>query len=393
MFESFESLRRLFSEAGYGFVEPEIVWPARVFVELAGEDLRRRLFLTSGADGTELALRPDYTIPVCLHHLATGRARRRANYAYLGPVFRQRRDQPGEFLQAGVESLGDSDRIAADAETLRLAFAAAALLGVKRPAVRIGDSGIFGAALAGLDLDATWRKRLARTFGEADRLRQLIARAHGGSAPAPARSRAAVKREVAARLAATGLGTVGGRTADEIADRAMEKAALAAGIGARASAVLAEVLGIGGAPAEALSALSGLARREKLDMEAALDRFRRRLDAFAARGIDVGRLTFAADFGRRLDYYTGFVFEFHRAGNKAIGPIVGGGRYDRLMALMPDARGRVSGETVPAVGFAMWLERFPAQGQTPSQASPRPSAKRSYLSHKGREVRSRRARR
>ena len=51
-----------------------LIHDARVFVELAGEDLRRRLFLTTRADGTEMALRPDYTIPVCLHHLATGAA-------------------------------------------------------------------------------------------------------------------------------------------------------------------------------------------------------------------------------------------------------------------------------------------------------------------------------
>ncbi|MEO8668831.1 MAG: ATP phosphoribosyltransferase regulatory subunit, partial [Bauldia sp.] len=372
MTESFESLRRLFSDAGYAFVEPAIVQPASVFVELAGEDLRRRLFLTSAADGTELALRPDYTIPVCLHHLATGPAKRRANYAYLGPVFRQRRDQPGEFLQAGIESLGNGERIAADAETLRLAFAAAALLGVKRPSVRIGDSAIFGAALAGLDLDAPWRKRLARTFGETERLTRLIARANGAAAPPATRSRSTIKREVAERLAATGLGTVGGRSADEIADRAMEKAALAAGIGARASKVLSEVLAVGGTPAQSLKALGALARREKLDMATALDRFQRRIEAFVARGIDVDRLTFAADFGRRLDYYTGFVFEFHLPANRAVGPIVGGGRYDRLMALMPDARGTVSGETVPAVGFAMWLERFgaagpPAGGRAPAK--------------------------
>ena len=88
MTESYESLRRLLSDFGYGFIEPPIVHPARVFVELAGEDLRRRLYLTNAADGTELALRPDYTIPVTLHHLATGPAKRKANYADLGPVFR-----------------------------------------------------------------------------------------------------------------------------------------------------------------------------------------------------------------------------------------------------------------------------------------------------------------
>ena len=98
------------ARGGYASVEPPVVHPASVFVELAGEDLRRRLYLTSADDGTELALRPDYTIPVCLHHLATGAAKRKANYAYLGPVFRMRPGESGEFRQAGVESLGRTDR-------------------------------------------------------------------------------------------------------------------------------------------------------------------------------------------------------------------------------------------------------------------------------------------
>ena len=43
---AYAPLRALFSEAGYVFVEPPILHDANVFVELAGEDLRRRLFLT-----------------------------------------------------------------------------------------------------------------------------------------------------------------------------------------------------------------------------------------------------------------------------------------------------------------------------------------------------------
>jgi ATP phosphoribosyltransferase regulatory subunit len=334
-----------------------------VFVELAGEDLRRRLYLTSGADGAELALRPDYTIPVCLHHLATGKAKRKANYAYLGPVFRVRPEGPGEFLQAGVESLGRTDRTAADADILKLAFAASKTLGVRRPSVRIGDSALFAAVLDALDLSAPWQRRLERTFGDTKRLKALIRRANGKATSAPSplagadpgsgsgASKAKVRRTVEAQFAATGLGSVGGRTADEIAERFVEKRAIAEGIGARAASVLAAFLAISGTPAAALAALRALARDEKLDIDAALARFDKRMAAFAAHGIDLDKLTFAADFGRRLDYYTGFVFEFHGR-NSAAGPIVGGGRYDRMMAHV-GAR-----ESVPAVGFSIWLDRI-----------------------------------
>ncbi|WP_090876805.1 ATP phosphoribosyltransferase regulatory subunit [Bauldia litoralis] len=346
-------LRDLFTEAGYGFVEPPILHDANVFVELAGEDLRRRLFLTQAADGAEMALRPDYTIPVCLHHLANGPARRRAGYAYLGPVFRQRRDEASEFVQAGVESLGRTDRVAADADTLALALAAVDSLGVRKPTVRIGDAALFAAVLAGLDLSAPWQKRLARTFGDTGRLKAQIARAaRGVPHRQAATSRAAARRKAAEMLAATGLGTIGGRTADEIAARTVEKAALAAGIGARPARILGRFLDVSGPAVPALKELRTLLRRSRIDAEKALDGFEARLAAFEARGIALDRLTFAADFGRRLDYYTGFVFEMHAP--RGARPIVGGGRYDRLVALIGD------GGSVPAVGFAIWLDRIGA---------------------------------
>jgi len=356
-------LRALLADAGYKFVEPPIVHPASVFVELAGEDLRRRLYLTSGADGAELALRPDYTIPVALHHLATGKAKRKANYAYLGPVFRIRSEGPGEFLQAGVESLGRTDRTAADADILKLAFAAAATLGVRKPKVRIGDSALFAAVLDALALSAPWQRRLERTFGDTARLKALIRRANGkaktATSPLADADKAKVRRAVEAAFAATGLGGVGGRTADEIAERFVEKRALAEGIGARAANVLAAFLAISGKPPKAVDTLRALARAEALDIAAALARFEKRMEAFAAHGIDLDRLSFAADFGRRLDYYTGFVFEFHGR-NRAAGPIVGGGRYDRMMALIPRSSRGTAKESVPAVGFSIWLDRIAA---------------------------------
>jgi ATP phosphoribosyltransferase regulatory subunit len=359
MTQSYAALRALLSEAGYAFVEPPVVHPASVFVELAGEDLRRQLFLTTAPDGSELALRPDYTIPVCLQHLAAGPAKRRASYAYLGPVFRLKAGTSGEAVQAGVESLGRTDRVAADADVLKLAFAAAALLGVKRPSVTVGDSSLFATLLDELDLNAPWQRRLERAFGDTAKLKAFIARSNGKVKPAhhsdlQGATAAQVKAAVEERFAATGLGQAGGRTSSEIAERFIEKAAIAEGVKPRVAAALTSFLAIRGTPADALAKLRALAKREKIDFGKALDRFEKRNDAFAAHGIDLDRLTFAADFGRRLDYYTGFVFEFRRT-RTAKEAIVGGGRYDKMTAHIGAGK-----EAVPAVGFAIWLDRIGA---------------------------------
>ena len=115
-----KALARLLA-AGFVRTEPNVLQPAAAFLDLSGEEIRGRLYLTSDASGEELCLRPDYTIPVCRAHLASSRAREAADYAYLGPVFRARPGQSGEMTQTGLESYGRRDIEAADAEILALA--------------------------------------------------------------------------------------------------------------------------------------------------------------------------------------------------------------------------------------------------------------------------------
>jgi ATP phosphoribosyltransferase regulatory subunit len=358
-------LRVLLSEAGYRFVEPPIVSEANVFLDVAGEDLRRRLYLTTSADGREQCLRPEFTIPVCLQHIATGDAHRTADYAYLGPVFRQRPGGAnGEFLQAGVESLGRTDRITADADVLALALDAVRIYGLDEPIVRIGDSALFSAVIEQLGIAAVWKRRLSRAFGDRARLDATIARlSTGRSAETPAHAgflaaidgtdHEAAHRIVEDLLSIAGIRAVGGRSAGEIADRFLEQSALAAGGGLdeRAQAVLGRFLGIVGKPSLVLDDLKSLARDEKLGIDASVEGFEKRAEGLARRGIDLERLDFAADFGRRLDYYSGFVFEIYDQALPAGQQVVGGGRYDRLMPLLG------AKSTVPAVGFALWLDR------------------------------------
>ena len=123
----------LLESSGYMPVETPILQPADVFLDLAGEDIRTRLFLTEDEDGQALCLRPEHTIPICRHHIASGDAARPANYGYLGPTFRFRPGETGEFLQAGIESIGREDRLAAEAEVMALSASLASAGGLSEP--------------------------------------------------------------------------------------------------------------------------------------------------------------------------------------------------------------------------------------------------------------------
>ena len=77
-----------------------------------------------------------------------------------------------------------------------------------------------------------------------------------------------------------------------------------------------------------------------------------RVEAVERQGMSAKSIRYDADFGRPLDYYTGLVFEIAEAPEAR--PIVGGGRYDRLLTLL--------GATtpIPGVGFSVWLDRIEA---------------------------------
>src|SRR5512140_610343 len=109
-----EALVASYERAGYARVTPAILQPAEPFLDLSGEDIRKRMYLTTAPGGGEFCLRPDLTIPVSRDYLASPAAGKPASFCYLGPVFRHRVDSAAEFLQAGIESFGRPDKAAAD---------------------------------------------------------------------------------------------------------------------------------------------------------------------------------------------------------------------------------------------------------------------------------------
>jgi ATP phosphoribosyltransferase regulatory subunit len=346
--------------AGYRRCEPPILQKPAVFFD-SGEDIRSRLYLTSDLSGAEYCLRPEYTIPVCRHYLASEAAGSPATFSYCGPVFRYRNQGPSEFLQAGLESFGRPDREAADAEILSLALDAVANAGGPALSVRFGDAGLMHALLAALDLSPQWRRRILRGHAQEKTLAAVLATSatgpdHSGVLAAlEGADKQGARALVEDLLAIAGISTVGGRTPAEIAERFLEQAALKSGPGfpAEQRAVLEDFLAIETDPDEASVRLRKLAADANLDLGAALDRFDARLGFLAARGIDIAELRFATRFARNLDYYTGFAFE--AAEDPDGRPVIGGGRYDGLL------RSLGAPADVPAVGAAIFVERLTLQ--------------------------------
>src|SRR5437660_11685484 len=317
-----DALIASFERAGYARVAPAILQPAEPFLDLSGEDIRKRMYLTTDPQGRELCLRPDLTIPVSRDYLASPAAGKPRSFCYLGPVFRHRAEGGGEFLQAGIESFARPDTAAADAEMLALGLDATAHYGLAAPGIRMGDVALFCALVAALDLAPAWKRRLIKDFNHKTSLAQDLDRLTIGASNARPEYQGVLAALAGADpkgahalvtdlLSIAGITAVGGRSVSEIADHFLEQAAL----GAQASlprqtrAVIEQFLAIAGDPESAATKLHAFARDANIALKSALELFESRIQRLAARGVALPRIHFSTAFGRGLDYYTGFVFE------------------------------------------------------------------------------------
>src|SRR5215831_7879684 len=279
-----QALVASFERAGYPRLTPAILQPAEPFLDLSGEDIRKRMFLTTDPHGRELCLRPDLTIPVSRDYLASPAAGRAQGFCYLGQVFRHRHDGPSEFLQAGIESFGRPDIAAADAEMLALGLDTTAHFGLAAPHIRIGDVGLFAALIAALDLAPAWKRRLIKDFNHKTSLAQDLERltptlpspasggglARGHAPPEYQGVLAALAGSdpkgahalVTDLLSISGISAVGGRSVGEIADRFLEQAALGAqtSLPRETRALIDRFLAVAGDPDEAAAELRTIAK-------------------------------------------------------------------------------------------------------------------------------------
>ncbi|MEM8796691.1 MAG: ATP phosphoribosyltransferase regulatory subunit [Pseudomonadota bacterium] len=340
-----------------------VLHPADAFLNTAGEAFRKSVFITQRADGEMLCLRPEFTIPVLAHHLrgTNGAAR----YSYRGTVFRQRPHvddgRPQEFEQAGVESFAETDFAKADADMLLLALDAVRLYPEIDPIVSIGDPAFFEALVEPIGLPTIWCNRLLRAFGDDTLLERQLKRmvatdesasAHLDQELAPlveADDLLGLIRLIEARMEDHGLLGTGARSPGDIATRLLEKASADVRVSQETAETCRAFLRLECSADLVSETLGAFASGHGVNFAAPFAEFQARM----AQGLSEADvpIRFSARFGRRLDYYTGFVFEIHDRRRPGSGPVAGGGRYDRLSELL-------GGPSVPAVGFSLWLDRL-----------------------------------
>ena len=334
------SLTDGFVAAGAQPVTADILQPADTLLDLYGEDIRGRAYVTSDPLRGEMMLRPDFTVPVVQMHMAARTDP--ARYTYAGPVFRkQETDETRavEYAQVGFEVFDGADPAGADADVF--VAVAQALTGLPVRAAT-GDLGILMAAVRGLNTTDARKAALVRHIWRPRRFRALLDRFGGRTAP-PASRVALLNAADPFEAAGTPAGL---RSRAEVETRiaALRADAAAAPISEQELGLLDRLLDLNDTMPNVLDRLRAIADQMP-SIAAAVDRMAARQDALSARGVDVARLDFATSFGRTtMEYYDGFVFGFTATGRDDLPPVATGGRYDALTAQLGQ------GPAQPAVG-------------------------------------------
>jgi ATP phosphoribosyltransferase regulatory subunit len=314
----------VFAERGYQEVIPPTFEYLDILAPGLDADLIEKAYkVVDRATGRILVLRPDATAQIARMvgmGMLEGTFPLRLYYSV--NVFRYEPEHAGrdrEIFQIGIELLG-SRGAAADAEPIIVAAECLRRLGIKAFTIAVGHGGFFQALLRRAGIPDTVRKGLCD---------------------------AAARKDIA---------RMGSILAAAKADKSMAKALLC-------------VPGLFGRQ-EILDSAARLAPRTE-DCRRPLNQLRAVWDRITQAGLGEHLLVEMGEV-RRLDYYTGLVFDIYADGLRA--EVGGGGRYDRLI-------GRF-GREVPSTGFA-----FDVDGLLELRARQAGKTSTSKMSDNGRRAR------
>jgi len=366
------NLLDVFKRAGYEQVAPSIIQPADILLDQIGESIRSRTYVFTDLAGDALCLRPDLTVPVSRLYLERHPdADTPARYCYNGPAFRFQSDgnnqaHPREFRQAGIESFGAKDKESADVETVLLAVEAVRCAGLKDFRLHFGDIALFYAFVDALALPERWRLKLRHYFWRPPVFHALLSRLARGERPDAEGAVAALARtldrddperseELVARyLDEKGLPLAGNRTLSEITARLLDLLGdlRAEPLRKEVATVIDYFLAVSAPPKGAVERIAMIAKGAGIDLAPPLQALVRRFERLEQDGLDLDKSTFATEFGRSFEYYSGLVFQIEVEGEHDAGQIAGGGRYDGLLAHIGAPR------DAPAIGAAIHTERL-----------------------------------
>ena len=348
----------------FELIDPPILVSADKVLDRLGENIADRLYIFSDPAGTRLCLRPDLTIPTCIHYLNSGFTGEKKNYAYHGKVFQFQNpssDEPNEFSQAGLESIGGDSSLDSEVEIFYRTFDSLKKAGIKTLNISMGDISLFSLLIDVLDIPIIWKDQLKTKFWNDKNFKLLL-------------DELSIKKKFDNKLIykisdldqemaevfvrdAIGLSenqSPVGRTVREITERLMKKSQElnTKPLSKNTSDLIRNFLSISDSPKDAIKKLKLILKNVDSKLDIKIEIINERIDRIMNLNIDLKDSIFSLEKGRTVEYYTGFLFDYNCPILSNSINIAGGGRYDDLMKSVS------SDLDIPAFGAALNLERI-----------------------------------
>ncbi|MCP4642310.1 MAG: histidine--tRNA ligase [bacterium] len=315
------TIEEVFQKYGFSPLETPAIEHLDTLLGTGGEETNKELFRLETPEQDPVALRFDLTVPF---------ARLMAQYPdklkvpfrryAMGPVWRADKPGPGrfrQFTQMDIDAAG-SDSVSVDAEVVSIMCDVMASLGVDRYRALVNNRKLIDALLEGCGIvDPGKQKHVLRVIDKLAKVGVDNIRLELGPG----------------RIDDSGDPIPGVQLPEETID------AILGFIGTR-----------GGSRSEVVDNLQEVLP-ETDAAAAAIVEMREMADALEALGVAEENAVFAPSLARGLDYYTGPVYEMTLPKAPKFGSVMGGGRYDGLVA-------RFLNRAIPCTGMAVGLDRL-----------------------------------
>ena len=328
-----------FIRKGFKFSEAEILLDTDYIVQRSGESFRKHLLTFENEKGKSICLRPDLTIAFCIKYLKESQ-KKLSKICYQGRSFQK----TGEIItkQAGIEIIGSKNNSRDDELIIKTIIDTLEKSNVRNIKINIGDIGLFNSFIDALNLPGRWKLRLKRHFWRPVYFEELLKRLETNSDVDVIKVDLDKKRYNEMK-SLSGENKVAGRKITEILERFDKKIKDPRPVtqGKKIVKKIRDFLKINCSLKNLENEILKFNEKNKLNIQINSSLIRlKKLPKY--------RINFSSNFGRNIEYYTGFVFEVLK-NNKQV---AAGGRYDNLLKSLG------SKKCIPAVGAAINLKNL-----------------------------------
>ena len=363
------SIREFFINKGYTFYNPAMTIPADIVMNFMGEDVRNRLLFTSSPGGDELCLRPDFTLPLAISYINNEVQANKFvydGYAFRFPSINEKTRYCPEFRQIGIENFGDKNKIDVEGDVISQVCEILSSFYDDQLEIKISDIFMFYQLLNHLKIDTYLFNRVRRLYWRgmsATKIKDSIKKIMNTRFDAKPRLDLIDEYKnnnlssIALIQKLTGsddLSIFSGRRPDDIVKNYIDKSELINGTMINDTAIeqITEFLSIKGDISRVVKLLDNFQKKYHIDFAEGIENLENRVKILKKNQIAKDIIEFNATLSRKVEYYTGLIFEIRTKNENKNEPIAIGGRYDKIFEELG------SKKPIPAVGCSIYVDRL-----------------------------------